>query len=63
MHQPNCALDKLLSSNLRSYLGDDPTFKAQSETLRQRQQRFEAKLRQMLSVAEPLLVSIHTEAR
>ena len=57
MHQPNCAFDKLLSSNLRSYLGDDPVFKGavDPETLRQRQQRFEAKLRQMLAVAEPLI--------
>lgn len=57
MHEPNCAFDKLLSSNLRSYLGDDPVFKGavDPETLRQRQQRFEAKLRQMLSVAEPLI--------
>jgi hypothetical protein len=57
MHQPNCAFDKLLSSNLRSYLGDDPVFKGavDPETLRQRKQRFEAKLRQMLSVAEPLI--------
>ena len=57
MRQPNCAFDKLLSSTLRSYLGDDPVFKGavDPETLRQRQQRFEAKLRQMLSVAEPLI--------
>ena len=57
MHEPNCAFDKLLSSNLRSYLGDDPVFKGaiDPETLRQRQQRFEAKLRQMLSIAEPLI--------
>ena len=57
MRQPNCAFDKLLSSTLRSYLGDDPVFKGaiDEETLRQRQQRFEAKLIQMRDVAEPLI--------
>ena len=57
MRQPNCEFDKLLSSKLRSYLGDDPVFKGavDPETLRRRQQRFESKLRQMFSVAEPLI--------
>ena len=57
MHQPNCEFDKLLSSTLRSYLGDDPVFQGAVDpgTLRQRQQRFETKLRQMFSVAEPLI--------
>jgi len=57
MKQPNCPFDKLLSSNLRSYLGDDPVFKGtvDPETLRTRQQRFQSKLRQMLDVAEPLV--------
>ena len=59
MRQPNCEFDKLLSSNLRSYLGDDPVFKGavDPEALRERQQRFEAKLRQMFSVAEPLIAT------
>ena len=57
MRQPNCEFDKLLSSKLRSYLCDDPVFKGavDPETLRKRQQRFETKLRQMFSVAEPLV--------
>jgi hypothetical protein len=57
MRQPNCAFDKLLSSTLRTYLGDDPVFPntIPPAELAKRQQRFEAKLRQVFDVSAPLI--------
>ncbi len=57
MRQPNAPFDRLLSNTLRTYLGADPVFGSTVPTdeMKRRQRRFQAKLQQLFSVADPLV--------